>query len=53
MPGGKNQEIYALGGCPCLQMDKRVSLWSRLDERSQRARGLQPNVKEMSGGGLG
>lgn len=32
-------------------MDKRVSLWSRLDERSQRAQGLQSNVKEMSGGG--
>lgn len=33
------------------KMDKRVSLWSRLDERSQRAQGLQSNVKEMSGGG--
>lgn len=32
-------------------MDKRVSLRSRLDERSQRAQGLQSNGKEMSGGG--
>lgn len=28
-------------------------MWSRLGEGSQRARGLWPNVKEMSGGGWG
>lgn len=53
VPGGKNQEVYALGGCPLCKMDKRVSLWSRLDERSQRAQRLQPNGKEMCRGGAG
>ena len=53
MPRGKNQEIYALGEFPLCKMDKRVSLWSRLDERSQRAWGLQPNGKEMWGEGQG
>lgn len=53
MPRGKNQKIYALGEFPLCKMDKRVSLWSRLDERSQRAQGLQPNGKEMRGEGQG
>lgn len=39
MPEGKNQEIYALVDALVCKMDKRVSLWSRLDERSQRAGG--------------
>ena len=50
MPRGKNQEIYALGEFPLCKVDKRVSMPSRLEERSQSPR-LPPNGKEMRGEG--
>ena len=51
MPRGKNQEIYALGEFPLCKMDKRVSMPSRLDERSQRARGSHQMGKKCGGRG--
>ena len=51
MPRGRNQEISALGEFPLCKTDKRVSLWSRLDERGQTARGSNQTGKKCRGRG--